>query len=408
MKSMALVKSRSRLWILALLFLLSACGESTGPLASSTDAPLVQPLPLGSQADQTTSPITPASQPAAARAQTQQVKRITADNQLIRYTGRIDSSDPSRPAFDWPGITIEAAFEGTSLSVLLADGQNLYNVYVDDQPSLLITRPGQERYVVAEGLADTQHSFRLTKRTETFYGTPQFLGFELDAGRDLLSLPPTNDRRIEFIGDSITAGYGSEGNSPTCVFSPATENVELTYAAQTAAEFGAQYTIIAVSGVGIVRNYNADGKMSAGTMLTYYEGTTTDTDTQSWDFTRWVPDAVVVNLGTNDFSTSPHPAGEVFLQGYTELIVKVRNRYPQAHIFAIAGPIMVDPAEATIRSVVTQMREILQDDRVHFVKIDNNLELSAADYGCDWHPNATGHRKIANQLIPVIAKTMGW
>ena len=42
------------------------------------------------------------------------------------------------------------------------------------------------------------------------------------------------ERRIEFIGDSITAGYGVEGSSPTCVYSPETENAALTYAAQTA------------------------------------------------------------------------------------------------------------------------------------------------------------------------------
>jgi hypothetical protein len=117
---------------------------------------------------------------------------------------------------------------------------------------------------------------------------------------------------------------------------------------------------------------------------------------------------VVVNLGTNDFSTEPHPAGEVFLQGYTELMIKIRNRYPDAHIFAVAGPIMVDPAEDTIRSAVTQMREVLRDDKVHFVQIENTLELSGVDYGCAWHPNASGHHKIADQLIPRIEEEMNW
>jgi len=381
--------------ILLLLILLAACGESSDPLAT-IDVPAAAPnTPLSSQPTATV--------PAA-----QSQGRISAADPRIRYTGRIDFSDPARPAFDWPAVTIEAAFEGTSLVVLLEDGQNIYNVTVDGQDSVLHTRPGENRIVIAEGLADDRHTFRMSKRTETFYGTPVFLGFELDAGRDLTSLPPAPERRIEFIGDSITAGYGSEGNSPTCTFSKGTENVELTYAAVTAGELEAGYTIIAVSGVGIVRNYNTADKMSPGTMLTYYDLTTTDRDSQEWDFNRWVPDAVVINLGTNDFSTNPHPAGEVFLQGYTELIIKVRNRYPNAHIFAMAGPIMVDPAEDTIRSVVTQMREILNDDRVHFVKIEDNLELSGTDYGCDWHPNASGHQKIAEQLIPRMREELNW
>jgi lysophospholipase L1-like esterase len=333
---------------------------------------------------------------------------IPANDPGIRYTGRFDFSDQLRPRFDWPAVMIEAVFEGTSIAVFLDDGGNSYDVEIDEQTTVLHTQPGQMRYVLAEGLGDSDHTVRLTKRTETFYGTPQFLGFELDPGRELLSLPRARERRIEFIGDSITAGYGVEGSSPTCVFSKETENAARTYAAQTAEHFNAGYHIIAVSGLGAVRNYNADDSVSAGTMLSYYGRTLANENVEDWDFDEWQPDAVVINLGTNDFSTTPHPAGEVFLQGYTNLIFKVRNLYPQAHIFAIAGPIMAGPAEETIRSVVSQMNEVLGDERVHFVPIENTLEQSAVDYGCDWHPNESGHAKIAQQLIPAMAGVLGW
>ncbi len=391
----------SYFWCWLLIFLLTACGKSSDPLTATPPATAVSQSPPTNT--QTTAPTTTqaSSTPAA-------TNRISPADPLIHYTGRIDFTDPTRPAFDWPAVTIEAAFGGSSVTAFLEDGQNLYNVYIDGRPSILQTSPNQQRYLLAEDLGNGQHIVRITKRTETFYGTPVFLGFELDPGRDLLPLPSRPDRRIEFIGDSITAGYGSEGDSPTCIFSRDTENAELTYAAMTANALNAEYAILAVSGVGIVRNYNSGDKMTAGTMLTYYEGTTTDRDTEKWDFERWVPQAVVINLGTNDFSTAPHPEGEVFLRGYTELIIKVRNRYPEAHIFAVAGPIMVDPAESTIRSAVTQMREVLDDERVHFVLIENTLELSAVDYGCDWHPNASGQRKIADQLRPFIAATLGW
>ena len=199
-----------------------------------------------------------------------------------------------------------------------------------------------------------------------------------------------------------------EGESPTCIYSPETENAALTYAAQTAEQLNAAYSIAAVSGVGVVRNYNSDGAMSAGTMLTYYGRTVANDMQENWDFGDWSPDAVVINLGTNDYSTTPHPAGEVFLHGYTNLIFKVREKYPQAQLFAVAGPLMVGPAEDTIRSVVTQMNEVLNDDRVHFVLIENTLELSAVDFGCDWHPNASGQAKIAAQLAPAMAEVMGW
>jgi lysophospholipase L1-like esterase len=390
-------------WSWLAIILLSSCGENGYLLI----APEATAVPNQRAATPSTTAFNPTStQPPFSGAGV--AERISPTDPLIRYTGRIDFTDPNRPAFDWPAVTIEAAFEGSSAAVLLEDGLNFYNVTIDGQSSVLQTFPDQQRYVLAEGLSAGEHTLRLTKRTETFYGTPVFLGFELDPGRELLPLPPRPERRIEFIGDSITAGYGSEGTSPTCIFSPDTENAELTYAAMTAAGLDAEYVILAISGIGIVRNYNAGDSMTPGTMLSYYEGTTTDRDTRKWDFTSWVPQAVVINLGTNDFSTTPHPVGEVFLRGYTDLVIKVRNRYPDAHIFAIAGPIMVDPAEPTIRSVVTQMNEVLGDDRVHFVPIENTLELSAVDYGCDWHPNASGQRKIADQLRPFIAEKLGW
>jgi lysophospholipase L1-like esterase len=385
--------------------LLASCGESSSPLLpgrqeSSTatpdselvGAPLEQPQNAGTAAV----PV-----PTAAGF-------VPADHPLIRYTGRFDFSDPRRPRYDWPAVTIEAVFEGSSIAALLDDGGNSYDVTIDGRTSVLRTQPGQTRYLLADNLSRGKHSLRLVKRTETFYGTPQFLGFELDEGRELLPLPPAKPRRIEFVGDSITAGYGVEGNSPTCIFSPETENAALTYAAQTADLLNAAYTIAAVSGVGVVRNYNSDGAMSAGTMLTYYGRTVANDLEEDWDFGQWVPDAVVINLGTNDYSTTPHPAGEVFLQGYTNLIVKVREKYPDTHIFAVAGPLMVGPAEETIRSVVMQMNEVLDDDGVHYVQIDNTLELSAVDFGCDWHPNVSGQAKIAAQLAPAIAEVMNW
>ncbi len=391
---------------LILLILLVGCGDSSSPLATSAppSTPTLRPEVIAAPPLNTPPPEAATPPPAPA----QDTGLITPDNQLIRYTGRIDFSDPRRPRFDWPAVTIEAAFEGSSLTLLLEDGKNSYDVLIDGRPSVLRTSPGQTRYPLAQGLGGGEHRLQLTKRTETFYGTPAFLGFELDAGSQLRALPREKERRIEFIGDSITAGYGVEGQSPTCVYSPETENAALTYAAQTAEQLDAAYSIAAISGVGVVRNYNSDGGMSAGTMLTYYGRTLANEAVEDWVFTDWVPDAVVINLGTNDFSTTPHPAGEVFLSGYTNLIFKVRERNPEAHIFAVAGPLMVGPAEDTIRSVVTQMNERLGDERVHFVPIENRLELTAVDFGCDWHPNESGQAKIAAQLAPAMAGVLGW
>jgi hypothetical protein len=34
--------------------------------------------------------------------------------------------------------------------------------------------------------------------------------------------------------------------------------------------------------------------------------------------------------------------------------------------------------------------------------------MTASDWGCDWHPNVRGQRKIADVIVPVIRNAMNW
>lgn len=63
--------------------------------------------------------------------------------------------------------------------------------------------------------------------------------------------------------------------------------------------------------------------------------------TVRWNFGNWIPDAVVINLGTNDYSTQPSPPStrtcvlvisrllldsvEVFNEGYFQLVNTIRT-----------------------------------------------------------------------------------
>ena len=48
------------------------------------------------------------------------------------------------------------------------------------------------------------------------------------------------------------------------------------------------------------------------------------------------------------------------------------------------------------------------DSRARYVLIENNLDESAADLGCDRHPNVNGHRKTAAQLVKAVAGELDW
>ncbi|WP_224242181.1 SGNH/GDSL hydrolase family protein [Hyalangium gracile] len=331
--------------------------------------------------------------------------RVDADHPLIRYTGRFDFSDAKAPAFDWPGVTIEAAFEGTTCAVLLEDGNNDYNVSVDGQPSTVLRTTSEQVYVLARKLPAGRHTVRLTRRTESEWGQAVFHGFLLDPGRGLVELPPRPERRLLFIGDSFTAGYGNEGQLGDA-FSRETQNVEQTYAAMVSQRLGAEYEILAKSGRGVVRNYGELTPTSPKPMPRYFAQALAEKAQPDWDFRYPAPHAVIINLGTNDFSTRPHPPWEVFAKCYEVFIADVRRSWPEVPIFSVAGPRMMDPATDWLRTIVERQRA-RDGGRTHLALIEDTLEMPG-DFGCDSHPSVTGHRKMAEQLEPVLSSVLSW
>ncbi|MCA9695694.1 MAG: hypothetical protein KC636_39320, partial [Myxococcales bacterium] len=213
----------------------------------------------------------------------------------IHYVGRHDASDPSYVRMGWSGVGAVIRFDGTAASVRLDDNAGYFTVVVDGVVQApLLTSPGDQLYPLAQDLPPGEHVVELYRRTEGSFGPTVILDVEL-AG-ELLPPPPVT-RRIEVIGDSISCGYGNEGEAP-CSFSAATENHYNTYGAFAARAVGAELSTIAWSGKGVVYNYGDD---TFEPLPELYDRLLA-TDAAPWGF-DWQPDVVVINLGTNDFST---------------------------------------------------------------------------------------------------------
>jgi len=332
---------------------------------------------------------------------------IDADNANIQYVGRFERTDPKKAVFDWSGVYIRAKFEGTSCSLRLVDGNNFYAVTIDNGAPQVLKTDTATVYSVATGLADTIHTILVQKRTEAFVGQAEFLGFVLDKGKNLLEQAAAPQRRIEFIGNSITCAYGVEGLSASEPFKNETENASLSYAALVGNALNADYMLVSYSGKGVVRNYGDANKTSAEPMPSVYDRTCYNNATRSWDFTKWIPQVVVINLGTNDFSTQPQPDKAVFQDAYTQLINRVQSNYAGVTIFCACGPMIGSPCSPYIREVVTQCQTNNANKAVYYIGMSTSL-LTATDRGSDWHPNISGQQKIADKILPVIQDKMGW
>lgn len=318
--------------------------------------------------------------------------------------GRFDAREPSGPRLGWAGTEIRARFSGTRLALELADtGISHYDVVIDGAaPRLLVVFGGKRPYEVASNLAPGVHELVLTKRTETFTGVTQLFGFE---GTLIPSEPPSG-RRIELVGDSITCGFGVLGPDATCEFSADTQAEPRAWGAIAAKELGAMRMVTAVSGMGVLRNF--DGSMT-DTMPDRYDRSLADDATSSWDHHAFEPDLIVVNLGTNDFAGGKGDPGPAFESAYTKLLADLRAKHADARIVATTSPMLSGENHAKHRSYVERAiaaRTSGGDAKLSFVDLETQDDLDG--YGCAYHPSIATHQKMAARLVQHVKTLMGW
>ncbi len=348
---------------------------------------------------------------------------VPPSDTLLQYNGRFHfNADSSMAKFAWTGSEINAKFEGTSCKILLKDNvyikdgygapqANYFYVFLDGGfPQLLRASPDSTVYTIAKNLADTSHTFKLFRRTEGATGSTEFLGLRLDTGRSLLPYKASPSRRIEFIGNSITCGYGNEGDSARCKYSSLTQNGYMTYSAITSRSLDAEYRAVAYSGMGIYRNYSDAIRY---TMTEMYDFVYPQNDSICWDHGQWQPHAVVVNLATNDFAKG-NPKRAYFVESYFNLLEKIHVYYPEATIFCLGSPMMTDKyprrrkARSTAKSYISEAIGKMKDLGMENIYYFGLSEQFSEVLGCDFHPNVVQHQKNATELTAFISEKMDW
>lgn len=323
-----------------------------------------------------------------------------AGNDKIRIRGRHTEED-GMLAFDWSGSGFDFNFVGTgfiiSLGAYSSDCPAYVKITVDGNRGqrFAVTNGGEK--LIIEGLTDKRHRVNVLKITE---GEPK-LKFDtvtlLGNGAELRNPPFNSPRRIEFIGDSITCGYGVLGlltDSTYCTFQ---QDVTRSYAGITAERFGADARFIAISGKGIVCNCNGDRTdIKAGE---YYN---LQSRTGGVCEDGWVADVVVINIGTNDCG-GPAPNDE-FASAVHDLVSKVRARYPEAHIIWLYG-MMSQPYSEVLRDNIREISK--KDEKVHFM-YSETIFGNESETGANGHPNVRASVRVSNMLYKKIRSLTGW
>lgn len=318
-----------------------------------------------------------------------------------RWIGRVQET-ANGARFSWPGTGFILRFNGTAAKIsLVTDKEDFFQLVVDGQVGKLSTQAGAHDYDLAQNLAAGEHTVVFWRRTEAFNGAVEVTKLEVTG--TLLSPPKPFAKRLELIGDSITVGFGVECKTNGEMFAYATENNYQTYEAVAARQLGAELVTMAVSGIGIWRDTGGN----IGTeMPDMYLRTLPGDGNLKWDFARYTPDAVVINLGTNDFATGD--PGQTFVDLYAKFLTDIRGRYPKARLYLAVSPMLGGAKRTSIKSYLTTLQQQRVQGGDNNVAIVEFAEPVAADgWGCG-HPNEATHAIMAGTLEKALQQDLGW
>ena len=316
---------------------------------------------------------------------------IPADHPHFRVTGRMERLD-SQVQFDWPGVYVEILFTGSYLALEMDRGTSDLNVFLDSQwVATVDLGEGMEVYPISHRLKKGEHHLLITKRNE---GSPvTFKGIHIAEGETTYPVPWDERPQLMVIGNSFSVGFGNESDFRKCIMPQSLTNNYMAYGPMIARGVGADYHMITVSGRGIVRNYGAKPGEPHKTLPPIFERAVRARD-KPWAMKDWIPDVIVVNLGTNDLSVGERVTQEEFTEGALDFLNYLRGQWPSADMIYLA------PTSGPLQLYIGQLLDSMNKADTASPIIE--VPYRVAKRGCGWHPTIDGHRSIANLLIPVV------
>ena len=222
--------------------------------------------------------------------------------------------------------------------------------------------------------------------------------------------------KVEFIGDSITCGYGVEGKNELEDFTTATENAAKAYAGLVSEWMGLDPMLTCFSGHGIVSGYTDDPeRRNTGELVPpYYAAVGRNgfmlpngkrVEEIPWDFSRFRPEKILIMLGTNDLSWigEREPRKEMYRKQYREFLEQVRANNPDAMLLCVLGIMGTGLNEHMVRAV-NEYRAETGDTRIHSMTLQEQ-DWRRDGYGSNFHPSVKTQQRLAEKIQAFIQNT---
>lgn len=385
--------------LLTVCFAVIACGKNNGGQKAEETSPTVMATPTEKpQEDKMVLEATEAN--------------VRPIGRTIYDFGRMCAFSGTGAEFHFEGKRLIIKITGDAAATKTNNDTNYarIGIYVNGERMIddMIDKPIED-YVIFDGTEKQSAVVQIVKLSETAMSTFRINAIETDGEG---SITPTEEKPylIEFIGDSITCGYGVDDEDANHHFSTATEDCTKAYAYKTAKLLGADYSLVSISGYGIITGYSGDGetKVESQRIPTYYTklgysyASTVPAATE-WDFTNnRQPDVVVINLGTNDdsYCKQHKDRQQEYIDGYVAFLKTVREKNPDAYILCTLG-IMGDNLYPCVEEAAARYTAETGDSNIGTMPF--TPQLAEDGIAADWHPTERTHTKAAEKLSAVLA-----
>ena len=326
------------------------------------------------------------------------IQKFYRNSTYLKFHGRNEFNIGS-VSMDDEAAGFETTFYGTNLTCEMEGwyasyyGPTMFSVIIDGSDDynsncFKFTSASSSEYTLAKGLEEGFHTVKVLKRTEAGATFATMTSLATDG---YFVKAETKDKlKLEAYGDSITAGYGNMRSSTQADGTNSDiQNTLMTYECVASRLLDADINVMARSGIGLGVAANIVGDYN---MNTRYEYMTPLSDTK-WNMHNYVPDVVIINLGTND-SWSGKFDRKTFVSAYTTLVKNLISYYGDDVSFVLCCGLMETGVFPIIQNYVypTLLKE----------GISNIATLEFEKSTSNGHPLKDEHQKAGEQLAETI------
>ena len=325
----------------------------------------------------------------------------------VKLIGRYYQTEEGITWLTYSGSAIEFYATGNYIELNLAGDDNIlqeydfrprYGIYLDDK-LLIDTKMNDYEFTLQFKISNdelSQSKIKIMLLSENQNGGVGIKNIKVNSCyQKVKKISPTGKKqlRIEFIGDSITCAYGVDAPDQSYTFTTTTENFSKSYAYLVAQILEADYSVMALSGHGIVSGFSGGDKWAEGLIPLYYGKNSRNVQYPGfWDFKSHENDFIVINLGTNDanyVNAKREERANEFVQEYANFLQMVREANPLSFIICTLGtlnPLNMFP-------LVEEAVKLFGDEKVYV--FESPVQDMNDGLGADWHPSKITHEKLA-------------